>query len=121
MALEHINNKIFNDDKEASLAVAKIIADVITSKTSKGEFAVLGLATGHTPVKVYGELIRMHSEENLDFSRVITFNLDEYWPISLSAIQSYHTWMHENFFNHVNIDPENIHIMRADVPCDGEI
>ncbi len=71
---------------------------------------VLGLATGHTPIGVYRELIRMHREEKLDFSQVITFNLDEYCPMSPDSIQSYYRWMHENFFNHVNVPAANIHI-----------
>jgi len=76
---------------------------------------VLGLATGHTPVNVYAELIRMHREEGLDFSNVVTFNLDEYWPIAREAVQSYNTWMRENLFRHVNIPPGNIHIPSAEV------
>ena len=110
MSIERIPIKIFTDDNEVSIAVSNRIAQVIREKAREGKPAVLGLATGHTPVKVYRELIRMHQKDNLDFSGVITFNLDEYWPISHTAIQSYHVWMQENFFNHVNITPENIHI-----------
>jgi len=112
--MEKVPVIIFEDNDQASLAVAKHISEVIRSKASEGKPAVLGLATGHTPVNVYRELIRMYNEENLDFSGVITFNLDEYWPISPSALQSYHFWMHDNFFNHVNIRPENIHILSGE-------
>lgn len=102
--------KIFEDDLQASVAVAKRIAKVIREKKATGKPAVLGLATGNTPVKMYRELIRMYQEEKLDFSDVITFNLDEYWPISKSSLQSYHIFMHEIFFKHINIDTKNIHI-----------
>ena len=110
MNRERVPIKIFEDDLQASVAVAKRIAKVISEKKATGEPAVLGLATGNTPVKMYRELIRMHQEEKLDFSGVITFNLDEYWPISPSAFQSYHIFMHETFFKHINIDTKNIHI-----------
>ena len=96
--MERIGVEVYEDNKKASKAVARIIADVIRRKNAAGKPAVLGLATGHTPINVYHELIRMHREEALDFSNVITFNLDEYWPIPHRAMQSYHVWMHENFF-----------------------
>ncbi|MCK4602954.1 MAG: glucosamine-6-phosphate deaminase, partial [Phycisphaerae bacterium] len=110
MSVEKVPVKIFEDDKRASKAVARRIAEVIRARAGQGRSAVLGLATGHTPVNVYTELIRMHREEGLDFSNVVTFNLDEYWPIDHEAVQSYHVWMHEQFFRHVNIPDENIHI-----------
>jgi len=77
MSNEKIRVRIFEDDRLASISVARRIAELIRQKNSRNEHAVLGLATGHTPVKVYRELIRMHKEEGLDFSNVITFNLDE--------------------------------------------
>jgi len=102
--------RIFADDKQASQAIGQRIAELIRTKAAKGESTVLGLATGHTPVNVYGELIKMHREEGLDFSNVETFNLDEYWPIEPMKLQSYHHWMHENLFDHINIQSENIHL-----------
>ena len=72
--------------------------------------AVLGLATGSTPLGLYQELIRLHQEEGLDFSQVTTFNLDEYIGIAVDHPQSYHTFMHENLFNHINVPLENIHL-----------
>jgi glucosamine-6-phosphate deaminase len=102
--------RIFESSKDASRAVARRIAELIRLKSADGEACVLGLATGSTPINIYQELIRMHREEGLDFSNVITFNLDEYWGVGPDAIQSYWMWMHENFFNYVNIKPENIHI-----------
>jgi glucosamine-6-phosphate deaminase len=86
------------------------MAELIRSRAAEGRPCVLGLATGHTPVNVYRELIRMHREEGLDFSGVVTFNLDEYWPIDPQALQSYYLWMQENFFTFINIRPENVHI-----------
>ncbi|MBE0535513.1 MAG: glucosamine-6-phosphate deaminase [Phycisphaerae bacterium] len=118
MNSERVPVQIFEDDKQACRAVAATIAQLVEANNAMGKSTVLGLATGHTPVNVYAELIRRHRDEGLDMSRVITFNLDEYYPIEPSVLQSYHTWMHENLFKHVNILPENIHIPRGDLPED---
>lgn len=101
---------IFRSADDAGRHVARLIANTIRERNSYGRYAVLGLATGSSPVSVYRELIRLHRDEGLDFSRVITFNLDEYYGLSPDRPQSYHRWMHENFFQYVNIRPENIHI-----------
>jgi glucosamine-6-phosphate deaminase len=85
---------------------AKLIADRLRKKPN----LVLGFATGSTPLGLYKELIRMHKEEGLDFSKVTSFNLDEYVGLPPFHKQSYHYFMHENFFNHVNINPRYIHI-----------
>ncbi|QDU36192.1 Glucosamine-6-phosphate deaminase 1 [Maioricimonas rarisocia] len=90
--------------------VAAEVADLIRQRQSEGRQAVLGLPTGSTPIGVYRELIRLHQEEGLDFSNVVTFNLDEYWPMEPDSVHSYHRWMRENFFDHVNVPEENIHI-----------
>lgn len=96
-----------NDTYEAmSRAAAKVVANVINTKPN----AVLGMATGSTPLGLYKELVRMHKEEYLDFSQVTTFNLDEYVGLPVTHNQSYHYFMHENFFKHVNIPPQNIYI-----------
>ena len=118
MSGERVPVSIFEDSASASKALARRIAEIIRSKQAEGVPAVLGLPTGHTPIKVYHELARMHREEGLDFSNVVTFNLDEYWPISHEALQSYHSWMRENFFKHVNIQPANIHIPSGEIPED---
>ncbi len=110
MEAEKIPTKIYADAPSASRAVALRIAEIVRERARLGRPAVLGLATGNTPISIYGELMRMHSEEGLDFSGVVTFNLDEYWPIAPEALQSYRAWMQENFFRGVNIKPENIHI-----------
>jgi glucosamine-6-phosphate deaminase len=100
----------FANSVAASNFVAREIDKLIRSRNAAGKPTVLGLATGSTPVGLYRELIRMHKEEGLDFSRVITFNLDEYFPIPKEDPHSYFRWMHETFFNHINIKWENIHI-----------
>ena len=115
MAAERMPVRIFRDSRRAAHAVARRIAQIIRQRKAEGCPAVLGLATGHTPVEVYRELIRMHGEEGLDFSGVGTFNLDEYWPFDVRAVQSYHSWMHENLFRHLNIPSANVHIPGGDV------
>ncbi|MGG8497576.1 glucosamine-6-phosphate deaminase [Tenacibaculum sp. TC6] len=107
---EKIHNVIFENSLEASKVVAQEIAALIKSKATAKEKCVLGLATGSSPIKVYEELVRMHKEEGLSFANVITFNLDEYWPMQPDDIQSYHYFMHEHLFNHIDIIPENIHV-----------
>jgi len=104
---------IHNDHTELGVTVARRIAEVVRKKPS----AVLGLPTGSTPKGIYRELIKLHGE-GLDLSGVVTFNLDEYYPIAPDALQSYHRFMHMNLFRHVNIKPENIHIPRGDLPRD---
>lgn len=107
---EKIHNEIFKNSSEASLIVAKEIAQLIKSKQEKNKTCVLGLATGSSPIKVYEELVRMHKEEGLSFKNVVTFNLDEYYPMTKENNQSYFHFMHQHLFNHVDINPENIHI-----------
>lgn len=107
---EKIHNVIFGSSKEASLLVAQEIANIIQRKEELNEPCVLGLATGSSPVKVYEELVRLHKEEGLSFANVVTFNLDEYYPMDKNNIQSYWYFMHEHLFNHVDILPENINI-----------
>lgn len=101
---------ILKDAKEASLNVAGRIATLIKEKQARGQQAVLGLATGKTPIAVYAELVRLHKEEGLSFKNVVTFNLDEYYPMEASSSQSYVTFMNEHLFNHVDIDKKNINI-----------
>ncbi|MFZ0489887.1 MAG: glucosamine-6-phosphate deaminase [Salegentibacter sp.] len=101
---------VYEDEHIASKSVAQRIARIIKKKQEKKEHAVLGLATGATPVEVYAELVRMHKEEGLSFQNVITFNLDEYYPMQPDAKQSYVRFMDENLFNHIDIKRENIHI-----------
>lgn len=109
---------IWEHSKDASVHVAKSIALAIRQKQQDGENLVLGLATGSSPIKIYDELVRMHKEEDLSFHNVVTFNLDEYFPMSPESHQSYVYFMHEYLFNHVNIKPENIHIPDGTIPME---
>src|SRR5437868_2314116 len=101
---------VFPASAQASRHVALLVENLIRQNNTAGRSTVLGLPTGSTPLHVYRELIRRHREGGLDFSRVVTFNLDEYYPMPPDDPHSYHLWMHETFFNHVNIPPQNIHI-----------
>ena len=107
---EKIHNVIFESSQEASIIVAQEIANLINEKKKQKTPCVLGLATGSSPIKVYEELVRMHKEEGLSFANVICFNLDEYYPMEKSNVQSYDYFMREHLFNHVDILPENINI-----------
>ena len=107
---EKLHNVIFENSEEGSKEIAREISNLINIKQQKGEHCVLGLATGSSPLKVYEELIRMHREEGLSFMNVVFFNLDEYFPIEPDDSQSYHYFMEENFFRHVDVKEENIHI-----------
>lgn len=102
--------KVYTDKDMASAYVAERIANVIKRKQVKGEHAILGLATGSTPKGVYKELIRLHKDEGLSFKNVVTFNLDEYYPILPIDDQSYVSFMRNNLFSHIDIDPKHIHI-----------
>jgi glucosamine-6-phosphate deaminase len=101
---------VFDTSSRASRHVALMIESLIRQNNSAGRPTVLGLPTGSTPVGLYRELIRLHKENGLDFSRVVTFNLDEYYPIDPEDPQSYRRWMKETFFDHVNIKAQNINI-----------
>jgi len=101
---------VFPTSAQATRHVALMIESLIRQNNSAGRPTVLGLPTGSTPVGLYRELIRLHREAGLDFSRVITFNLDEYYPMQPDDPKSYRRWMQETFFNHVNIEPRNINI-----------
>jgi glucosamine-6-phosphate deaminase len=114
----NLRTYVFDNGHELARHVALIIAGVIRERNSLGQHAVLGLPTGSTPVGVYRELVRMHQAGEVDFSHVITFNLDEYYGLSADSLQSYHRWMREHLFQHINIPPENIHIPDGMVPLD---
>ena len=85
-------------------------------KARKGEHAVLGLATGVSPIYLYKELVKMH-ENGLSFSNVITFNLDEYYPMEPNSIQSYHRFMEEHLFSKIDIPKENINLDTSSIPA----
>ncbi len=107
---EKLQVTVYPNPNLASINVANRIAQLIISKQQKGEKAILGLATGATPVKVYAELVRMHKEEGLSFYNVVTFNLDEYFPMKATAKQSYVSFMYEHLFNHIDVPEKHIFI-----------
>lgn len=107
---------IVEDHDEIGRLVARRIAEVVRENLAAGRRPVLGLATGSTPIGAYRELVRMHREEGLGFTDVITFNLDEYFPMDPGSLHSYHRFMWENLFSHLDIRPENVHIPRGDLP-----
>ncbi|RYU79130.1 glucosamine-6-phosphate deaminase [Hymenobacter persicinus] len=101
---------IHPDSEVASVAVASTIAELIRTRQQEGRPAVLGLATGSSPTRVYEELVRLHREDGLSFQNVVSFNLDEYYPMAPDSLQSYVRFMREYLFDHVDIRPENVHI-----------
>ena len=113
---EHVPLTVFPSSAEASLSVAREIASLIKARQAAKRTAVLGLATGSTPQQLYAELVRMHREEGLSFVNVVTFNLDEYYPIQPSALRSYRHFMQANLFDHVDVVPANTHVPDGTVP-----
>lgn len=119
-ARERIPTVIIDEHGAMARVVAGRIATLMRERAAAGRSLVLGLATGSTPIGVYRELIRLHRHEGLSFRHVVSFNLDEYYPMQPDNIHSYHRFMWENLFSHVDIDPANVHIpdgslARADV------
>src|SRR6476646_3218247 len=107
---ERIRTVVVDDHEGIARLVANRIATLVRERQAAGERAVLGLATGSTPIGIYRELIRMHRDEGLSFKNVVTFNLDEYYPMPKESIHSYHRFMWENLFSQIEIDPANVHI-----------
>jgi glucosamine-6-phosphate deaminase len=107
---------VVDDHEDIARLVANRIATLIRERNAAGEQTVLGLATGSTPIGVYRELIRMHRENGLSFVDVITFNLDEYYPMPKESIHSYHRFMWENLFSQIDIKPDNVHLPPGGVP-----
>lgn len=113
---EKIPTTVFENSERLARAVAERIASLIRRRRAAGENAVLGLATGSTPIGVYRELIRRHRDNDLDFGHVVTFNLDEYYPMDPESVHSYHRYMRENFLDHVNVPEDQVHLPRGNVP-----
>ncbi len=116
LGTERIRTVVVEDHEAIARLVADRIAALIRERDASGEQTVLGLATGSTPIGVYRELIRMHETEHLSFANVVTFNLDEYYPMPKESIHSYHRFMWENLFSHIDIDPANVHIPPGGLP-----
>lgn len=117
-SLEKIPVEIFKTPKEGSTYVAQLISTLIKEKNAQGKKAVIGLATGSTPKSLYEELVRMHNEEGLSFKNVITFNLDQYYPMEADALNSYHYFMRKYLFEQTDIDPQNYFLPNGMVPKD---
>ena len=117
-SFEKIPVRIWDSSNEASKHIARSIALSIRQKQQEGEMIVLGLATGFTPIPLYRELVRIHKEEGLSFSNVITFNLDEYYPMDPKDEQSYFRFMHLHLFDHIDINPKNINMPNGMLPMD---
>ncbi len=115
---EKIPTHIYADAKAASRAVAHEIADLIRQKQAEDKPVVLGLATGSSPKTVYAELVRMHREEGLSFRNVVTFNLDEYYPMEPTSLQSYWRFMREQLFDLVDIPAGNYHLPEGNMSPD---
>ena len=113
-SFEKIPVKIYKNPTEGSNALAAQIAHLIKEKQGQNLPCVLGMATGATPILLYKELVRMHKEEGLSFKNVVTVNLDEYYPIPRNAYQSYWSFMHRHLFDHIDIDPKNIHLPNSE-------
>jgi glucosamine-6-phosphate deaminase len=107
---EKINTEIHDNSKEASLYVANEIAELIKQRQKQGKNVVLGLATGSTPTDVYDNLVKFHKEDGISFKNVITFNLDEYFPMNAESIHSYVRFMNEHLFDHIDIKKSNVNI-----------
>lgn len=117
-AREKIPVTVHPSSATASRDVARQIAELIRDRAAKGKRAVLGLATGSTPVGIYEELVRLHNREGLSFRNVTSFNLDEYWPMGPDDLQSYRRFMREHLFDHVDIDPAHAHVPDGTAPRD---
>jgi glucosamine-6-phosphate deaminase len=115
---ERIRTVVVDDHGDIARLVATRIATLINERNATGEPTVLGLATGSTPIGIYRELIRMHRDEGLSFANVVSFNLDEYYPMPKESIHSYHRFMWENLFSQVDIDAKNVHLPPGDLPRD---
>lgn len=116
---EKIPTVVLDSHEALARTIARRMAAVITERRAAGARPVLGLATGSTPIGVYRELIRMHREEGLSFRGVVTFNLDEYYPMAPGSIHSYRRFMQENLFDQIDIDPADTHIPDGGVPRDA--
>ncbi len=117
-SFEKIPIKFWENPDDGALHIARYIALCIRQKQQDNELIVLGLATGSSPIKIYNELVRMHREEGLSFTNVVTFNLDEYYPMQPDSNQSYVKFMNEFLFNHIDIKKENIHIPNGNLPME---
>jgi glucosamine-6-phosphate deaminase len=113
---ERLRTEVVADPDDLAVVLADRIVAVIRRDTAAKGHCVLGLATGSTPLGVYRELIHRHRAGDVDFSRVVTFNLDEYYPMSPDSPHGYRRYMWENFFDPLGVRPEQVHIPAGDTP-----
>jgi glucosamine-6-phosphate deaminase len=118
--MSSLNCRVFDSPDAAARELAAELADLIRSRAAAGRQAVLGLATGNTPLPLYRELIRLHREVGLSFGNVISFNLDEYLGLPRDHPESYWTFMHRNLFDHLDLPADNVNLPRGDL-AEGEI
>ncbi|MFD0894692.1 glucosamine-6-phosphate deaminase [Luteolibacter ambystomatis] len=118
--MNSVSFRVFDSSDDAARELAAEVAELIRSRAAEGRNAVLGLATGNTPLPFYRELIRLHQEEGLSFGNVITFNLDEYLGLERDHPESYWTFMHRNLFDHLDIAPDNVNLPSGTV-ADSEV
>jgi len=112
----HLPTFVFETSDDLACYVAQVVAGVIRERNAAGQHAVLGLPTGSSPVGVYRELVRMHREEGLDFSRTIAFVLNEFYGLAGDQLQSHRRWIREQLLDHVNLPAENFHIPSGQTP-----
>jgi len=113
---EHVPLAVFAHRLTAACAVAAEVAGLIRARQRQGRTAVLGLATGSTPVRFYAELVRLHREERLSFANVITFNLDEYRGLTAGHPRSYGRFMRRHLFDPVDLPEAQIHLLDGAIP-----
>ena len=100
---EKLHTVTFENSEEGSALIAREICDLVKAKQEKNKSCVIGFATGSSPLLVYQEIIKIHKTESLSFKNVVAFNLDEYYGIKKDDINSYHHFMNENLFDHIDI------------------
>ncbi len=101
---------VYDTPGELARHVAHVIASLIRERNAHGQDAVLALPTGSSPTSIYRELVRLHRDEGLDFSRVVVFGLDEFYGLEPEQPQSHSARLHEHLLRHVNVRPENVHL-----------
>lgn len=117
--IERIACRVYDSAGAIAKYVAGEIAEVIRRRAAEGKNCILGLATGSTPVGVYDELVRLHKEDGLSFANVVTFNLDEYFPMQPNELQSYVRFMNEHLFDHIDIVGSNVHVPDGTISVDS--
>jgi glucosamine-6-phosphate deaminase len=116
---ERIACHVRDDSSYINREVATLIAHQVRERAAEGKHLVLGLSTGSTPTGMYAELVRLHREEGLSLANVITFNLDEYYPMNPAELQSHIRFMNEHLFDSVDIDRKNIHVPDGTLPLEA--